>query len=237
MGRRLWRTGVGTIVSLSPCPLVPLSPMDRRLWRAGVGIMVLPLVVGLVLIVALALGWNSPRPTRPPDWQPPGLPFHLIAASHRTTVTLLGHPSSDFTWEGEAIPLSGPDLNGYGLIYRAQDAAHYDVFAVGSDGYYAVLRVTGDEEVPLVDWQQFPHVRRGRQANRLRVSCTGSRVYSPASRVYSPALTCRFYVNDEMAATLQDGTWLSGDVGLWVANFDGEDVAVQFTNLHAWAEE
>ena len=197
--------------------------MDRRLWRAGVGMMVLPLAVGLVLIVALALGWNSPRPTRPPDWQPPGLPFHLIAASHRTTVTLLGHPSSDFTWEGEAIPLSGPDLNGYGLIYRAQDAAHYDVFAVGSDGYYAVLRVTGDEEVPLVEWQQFPHLRRGRQTNRLRVSCSG------------PA--CRFYVNDEMAATLQDGTWLSGDVGLWVRNFDGEDVVVQFTNLHAWAEE
>jgi len=202
--------------------------MDHRLWRAGVGIMVLPLVVGLVLIVALALGWNSPRPTRPPDWQPPGLPFHLIAASHRTTVSLLGHPSSDFTWEGEAIPLSGPDLNGYGLIYRAQDVAHYDVFAIGSDGYYAVLRVTGDGEVPLVDWQQFPHVRRGRQANRLRVSC---------NRVYSPASTCRFYVNDEMAATLQDGMWLAGDVGLWVRNFNGEDVAVQFTNLHAWAEE
>jgi len=211
--------------------------MDHRLWRAGVGMMALPLAAGLVLIVALALGWNSPRPTRPPDWQPPGLPFHLIAASHRTTVTLLGHPSSDFTWEGEAIPLSGPDLNGYGLIYRAQDVAHYDVFAVGSDGYYAVLHVAGDEEVPLVDWQQFPHVRRGRQTNRLRVSCTGSRVYSPASRVYSPASTCRFYVNDEMAATLQDDTWLAGDVGLWVRNFDGEDVVVQFTNLHAWAEE
>jgi len=211
--------------------------MDRRLWRAGVGMMALLLAVGLVLIVALALGWNSPRPTRPPDWQPPGLPFHLSAASHRTTVTLLGHPSSDFTWEGEAIPLSGPDLNGYGLIYRAQDAAHYEVFAVGSDGYYAVLRVAGDGEVPLVDWQQFPHLRRGRQANRLRVSCTGSRVYSPASRVYSPAPTCRFYVNDELAATLQDGTWLAGDVGLWVRNFNGEDVVVQFTNLHAWAEE
>jgi len=211
--------------------------MGRRLWRAGVGMMVLPLAAGLVLIVALALGWNSPRPTRPPDWQPPGLPFHLIAASHRTTVTLLGHPSSDFTWEGEAIPLSGPDLNGYGLIYRAQDVAHYDVFAVGSDGYYAVLRVAGDGEVPLVDWQQFPHLRRGRQTNRLRVSCTGSRVYSPASRVYSPAPTCRFYVNDEMAATLQAGTWLSGDVGLWVRNFNGEDVAVQFMNLYVWAEK
>ena len=218
--------------------------MHHRLWRAAVGVMALPLAVGLVLIVALALGWNSPRPARPPDWQPPGLPFHLIAASHRTTVTLLGHPSSDFTWEGEAIPLSGPDLNGYGLIYRAQDAAHYEVFAIGSDGYYAVLRVAGDGEVPLVDWQQFPHLRRGRQTNRLRVSCTGSRVYSPASRVYSPASrvyspapTCRFYVNDEMAATLQDGTWLAGDVGLWVRNSSGEDVVVQFTNLHAWAEE
>jgi hypothetical protein len=196
--------------------------------------MVLPLAVGLALIVALALGWNSPRPARPPDWQPLGLPISLTAASRRTTVMLLGHPGSDFTWEGEAMPLSGPDCNGYGLVYRAQDVAHYQVLAVGSDGYYAVLRVTGDQEVPLVDWQQFPHVRRGRQANRLRVSC--NRVVAGGD-IGSPAATCRFYVNDEIAATVEDDTWLAGDVGLWVRNFNGEDVVVQFTSLRAWAEQ
>jgi hypothetical protein len=183
----------------------------------------LALMVGLALIVALALGWNNPRPTRSPDWEAPGLPLSLETTSNEAVVTLLGYLSGDFTLEVEAAPLSGPDFNGYGLVYRAQDGAHYYAFAVGADGYYSVLRVEGDEETPLVDWQQFPHVRRGRQANRLRVNCAGP--------------TCRFYINDEYATTVEDSTWLTGDVGLWVRGFGDEDVVVQFVNARVWAEE
>jgi hypothetical protein len=195
----------------------------RWLWNAGLGLMALVLAGGLALVVALALGWNNPRPTRPPDWQAPGLPLRLEAVSDRAAVALLGHPGTDFTLEGEAIPISGPEFNGYGLAYRAQDEVHYYAFAVGSDGYYAVLRVAGGEETVLVEWQQFPHVRRGEQANRLRVTCGGP--------------TCRFYVNDEYATTVEDDAWLAGDVGLWVRSFGDETVAVEFRDLHVWAEE
>ena len=187
--------------------------------------MALVLAGGLALILALALGWNSPRPTRPPDWQAPGLPLRLDAASNEAIMTLLGHPSGDFTLEAEAVPLSGSDsgFNGYGLVYRAQGPTHYYAFAVGGDGYYAVLRMAGDEETSLMDWQQFLHVRRGRQANRLRVACAGP--------------TCRFYVNDEYAATVEDDTWLAGDVGLWVRDFGEGGVAVQFVSMRVWGEE
>nr|HID14621.1 hypothetical protein [Anaerolineae bacterium] len=195
---------------------------DKWLWSGGLGLMTLALATGLVLIIALALGWNSPRPTRPPDWAAPGLPLTLEATSDEAVVTLMGRPSSDFTLEVEAVPLSGPDFNGYGLTYRAQDSAHYYAFAVDSDGYYAVLRVAGDEETALVDWQQFPHVRRGQQANRLRVACAGA--------------TCRFYVNDEYAATVEDGTWLAGDVGLWVRGFGDGGVVVQFVSVRVWGK-
>lgn len=197
---------------------------DKWLWRSVLGAMTLVLAAALALIVALALGWNSPRPTRPPDWQAPNLPLHLAAASGETTVSLLEHPSGDFTLEIEAAPLSGPDsgFDGYGLIYRAQDVANYYAFAVGSDGYYVVLRVMGDEETTLVDWQQFPHVRRGKQANRLRVACAGP--------------TCRFYINDEYATTVEDDTWLVGDVGLWVQSFGDEAVSMQFVTASLWME-
>jgi len=195
----------------------------RWLWTGTLGLMALALASALALIVALALGWNSPRPTRPPDWEASGLPLGLKTPKNEPTTSLLGHPGGDFTLEVEAIPLSGPDsgFNGYGLIYRAQDSAHYYAFAVGGDGYYAVLRVTGDEETALVDWQQFPHVHRGRQPNRLRVTCKGP--------------TCHFYVNDEYAATVQDDTWLAGDVGLWVRGFGDGNVAVQFLNARVWS--
>lgn len=194
----------------------------RWLWSSVLGLMALALAGGSALIVALALGWNSPRPTRPPDWQAPALPPGLEAASNKVVVSLLGHPGDNFVLEVEAVPLAGPDFNGYGLVYRAQDSAHYYAFAVGSDGYYAVLRVAGDEETALVDWQQFPHVRRGRQTNRLRVACAGA--------------TCYFYINDEYATTVEDDTWLRGDVGLWVRGFGDERVAVRFLNARAWAE-
>jgi hypothetical protein len=198
--------------------------MNRRLWRGGVGLLVLTLTSGATLVVALLLGLNSPRPMRPPDWQVAGLPVILGAAPSATTQNLLGQSYDDFTLEVEAAPLSGPDsgFDGCGLIYRAQDDAHYYAFAVGSDGYYAVLWINGEEETALVDWQQFPHVHRGQQANRLRVACEG--------------MTCRFYINDEYVITIEDTAWLEGDVGLWVRSFEKESVLTQFEGVRVWVE-
>ena len=56
---------------------------------------------------------------------------------------------------------------------------------------------------------------------------------SAASRT-SP--TCRFYVNDEDAATVEDDIWLAGDVGLRVRGFGDRGVAVQFVNVRVWRE-
>ena len=195
---------------------------EQWLWRGALGLIVLALAGGLVLTVALALGWNNPGPDRPPDWQAFDLPLCLEAAPGETRVSLLGYLGSDFVLEVEAAPLSGPDFDAYGLVYRAQDAAHYYGFVVGSDGYYAILRVAGDKETELASWQQFPHVHRGRQVNRLRVTCVGA--------------TCRFYINDEYAATVKDNTWSAGDVGLWVRGVGDGDTAVQFLNARTWSE-
>jgi len=187
-------------------------------------LLVLILIVGLVLVVALLLGLNSPRPVHSPDWQAADLPITLKAAPNATTVSLLGQSLDDFTLEVEATPLSGPDsgFNGYGLVYRAQDSVHYYAFAVGSDGYYAVLRIDGDEEMALVAWQQFPHIHRGQQTNRLRVACAGA--------------DCRFYINDEYATIAKDATWLEGDTGLWVRSFDDSAVTVQIESVRIWIE-
>ena len=194
--------------------------VDPRLWRATLGLLALALTGALALILALALGWNSPAPTRPPDWQAPGLPLSLDAASDGTGVRLLGYSADDFALEVQAVPRAGPDFNGYGLIYRAQDLDHYYAFAVGGDGYYAVLRVTEGRAMPLVDWQQFPHVRRGREANRLRVACAGP--------------SCRFYINDEYATAVRDDAWAAGEVGLWIRAFGDERVTVEFVDARVW---
>ncbi len=196
--------------------------LSRWLWSGGLGLMMLVLAIGIVLISALTLGWNDPRLGRPPDWQPPDLPLRLETRANERVVLLLDHLDSEFTFEMEAIPLSSAEFNGYGLVYRAQDIAHYYTFAVGSDGYFAILQIVGDEEVALVDWQQFPHIRRSQQINQLRVTCVGP--------------TCHFYINDEYAATVEDSTWLEGDVGLWSCSFGDGNVGVQFVNVSVWAE-
>jgi hypothetical protein len=198
--------------------------MNRWLWRGGVGLLILILTVGLALVVALLLGLNTPRPIRSPDWQATDLPTTLEAPPNTTAVRLMERSYNDFTLEVEAIPLFGPDsgFDGYGLVYRAQDDAHYYAFAVGGDGYYTVLRIDGDEETALVDWQQFPHIHRGTQTNRLRVACAGA--------------TCRFYINDEYATIVEDAAWLEGNVGLWARSFEKEPVSVQFEGVCAWVE-
>ncbi len=199
--------------------------VDPRLWSIGVGLVAATLATALILIGALALGWNSPRPARLPDWEAPHLPRRLEAASGGTALSLLNHPVGDFTLEVIARPLAGPDagpdagLYAYGLTYRAQDATHYYRFAVGADGYYAVVRVDDEIVIPLVTWQQFPHVERGRRSNRLLVTCSGP--------------SCTFRINDEYAATVEDDRWLSGDVGLWAQT--SEDKAVlEFRSTSVW---
>lgn len=200
------------------------SGVKGWLWS---GILVgIALAVGLVLalIAALAWGWNDPRPGRVADWRDPGLPRRLEAAPGATTVSLRHHSGGDFTWEATARPVSSPESGfyGYGLAYRAQSPSRYYVFAIGGDGYYAVLRVDGDEETPLIHWQQFPHVQRGPRPNRLRATCAGP--------------TCDFSINDEYAATVEDETWLSGEVGFWTSA-ENDPVAVQFRDARLWMSD
>jgi hypothetical protein len=188
------------------------------------------LLVALILIVALASGWNNPRPSGPPDWRAPDLPRLLAAPPGDTTLEQLSCPltseapaSRGFVLEGILAPAPGPEFNGYGLAYGLQDTTHYSVFALGSDGYYAVLRVSGDVETPVVTWQQFPHIRRGSQANRLRIECSGS--------------TCDFHINDEYATSAEAGPALQGDCGLWVRSFEDEPIEVEFTSLAVWVDD
>ncbi|MCX7682407.1 MAG: hypothetical protein N2508_10705 [Anaerolineae bacterium] len=199
-------------------------PVSRQVWHGVLLSLTLPLMALLALSIALLLGWNSPRPTSPPDLQLTGLP-RLRAASGEVSVLLLGYPLDNFTAELEALPLSGSEQDefrpyGYGLVYRAQSTAHYYAFAVGGDGYYGVLRQHGNDSTMLVDWQQFPHIRRGWQLNRLRITCAGP--------------ICHLYINDEYASSLEDATWVSGELGLWAQAPRDAEVTVEFTGIKIW---
>jgi hypothetical protein len=195
--------------------------------RVGLWGLAAVLALATVLVVALSLGWNNPRPSGDADWTAPGLPRAVTAPVETTTIQLLGHPGLSpetnrpgFILEGIAAAQSGPVFNGYGFAFCAEDESHYSVFALGSDGYYAILRVDANEETELVSWQQFPHIQRGRQANRLRIECE--------------ATVCEFYINDEYATTVAEDSWGDGDFGLWVRSFERQAVEAVFTTMGVW---
>ena len=101
-------------------------------------------MVALVLIGALILGWNSPRPDGPADWEAKALPRRVDVATGAVYTSLLDHEASDFTLELVVVPLDGPDSGcyDYGLVYRAQDSANCYVFTIEADGYYTAVSYT-----------------------------------------------------------------------------------------------
>ncbi len=204
------------------------EPTTRRsdvipawLWESLLLMVTLATAVALALIGALAAGWNSPRPGCPPSWQDSGLPARVEVMRDATMVRLPGRSETHFTFEVTAAPLSRSKsgLQEYGLVYRAQDAAHYYAFVIASDGYYSVMRAEGGDLSPLAGWEQFPHVARGPQVNRLLVTCTGP--------------TCSFRVNDEHVTTIKDDRWIAGDVGLWARSLNARAV-LEFSTARLW---
>ncbi|NLE43496.1 MAG: hypothetical protein GX620_02140 [Chloroflexi bacterium] len=193
--------------------------VPRWLWTAGVAGMALALGAMLTLLALLTAGWNSPRPVGPPDWQVAGQSIVLEAPLGETVLHLLPWSGDDFALEAVAECLSGPSFNGLGLVFRAQDTEVYDVFAVGGDGYLAVLHFAGGVVTPLLPWQQFPHIRRGASENRLRLSCSQA--------------TCRFYVNDEYVDAVEyDAT--AGSIGVWATSPSDAQVTAAFTAIQVW---
>ena len=174
----------------------------RWLWDHLLLASALMALVVLGLVGALALGWNSPRPGGSPDWEAQALPTCYDVPPDRPVVELLGPKAGDFAFEMLLLPTTVPEsrLLDYGLVYRAQDQDNHYAFLVGADGYYAVVKVEDGREAFLVDWQQFPHIRRGTERNRILVTCAGD--------------ACSFRINDEYAVTVEDDRWESGRLGI-----------------------
>ncbi len=185
------------------------------LWRGTLLTLTLALAAGASLAAAVAGGWNNPRPAAPPDSRWSG-PMVLQVEAGEQSVLVLCDAGEAFAFEATATPLTGADLESYGLLLDRRDDG-YTLFAIDTTGYMAVLRVEGERESALVEWQQFPHIRRGQAANRLRLACAGG--------------VCHGWINDEHAVAFERGGE-GGTASLWgraagrPARFVFQDVAV-----------
>jgi hypothetical protein len=141
---------------------------------------------------------------------------------HATSLVAWGNPVIDHDWADlvlivEARRAEGPLDNQYGVIVRYVDRANFCLFSVSSDGMYSAQRLRNDEWEDLVTWTPSSAVRQEDATNVLRVECRGAHI--------------RFFVNDQLLATVEDDIFYSGNVGLAAGSFSDGGVTVHFDNL------
>ncbi len=129
---------------------------------------------------------------------------------------------ADFAIEVDARRVSGPSDNEFGVLTRYQDATdEFYLFAISSDGTYAVQKYRGDKWYHLAQWTASDAVKQGEAVNRLRVTCQGSKL--------------RFYVNGESLVQVEDASFRAGSIGLLASSGDRGGVVIAFDNLRVHA--
>ena len=123
----------------------------------------------------------------------------------------------DVRVEADVFRLNGPDENRTGLMCRYQNGDYY-FFIISNDGYYAVGKFIGGQTLLLSQTAMQPSEFIQHQAvNHLRADCVGN--------------TLTFYINYNQVASVQDGDFRNGDVGLLAGAFSQPDVDVLFDHF------
>lgn len=125
---------------------------------------------------------------------------------------------TDVILEVEVTPMTINYQNGFGVVCRADTSNNGDgyYFMITANGYFSIQKGQGDAMVPLVDWQPSNAIHVELDRNVLRAVCMGRHL--------------ALYINDELAAEVEDSTYRQGYTGLSVASGSG-DVDAAFDNL------
>jgi hypothetical protein len=130
----------------------------------------------------------------------------------------------DAVMEVTAEWLSGPKLNGYGLMCRADTSNNGDgyYFMIGNDGTAAIMKGKDDNINRLVEWARSRSIRAN-QPNQIRAVCIGDYL--------------ALYINGALFAETRDSEYTSGYAGFSVVSYEEEGipVVVAFDDLTIWA--
>lgn len=144
--------------------------------------------------------------------------YSLISYGDGSTMWGVANRSfSDVAVEVEAIPVSGPDNNDYGVICREQGDGRGYYFLISGDGYYAIAKGTDTGYDWLIDFTESSAIKQGYATNRIRAICDGSNL--------------SLYVNGQLVGEASDAEFSSGDIALTATSYESEPVEVRFDNL------
>ena len=126
----------------------------------------------------------------------------------------------------DATPVDGPVDNAYGLICRYQSPENFYIFLVSGDGYYAIGKYqSGNNQItylnPEGEYAPSEAINQGTSMNKLRASCVGDELSLSANGV--------------PLATVNDPTFVTGDIGLAASTFEPGSLTVAFDNVRVIA--
>jgi hypothetical protein len=125
-----------------------------------------------------------------------------VEASAATAEATLELPGLTATPSPTAAP--SPEGNGY-------------LFLIQGGGQFAIMRATGRNLKPLVDWTASDVIKQGAASNHLRAICDGTYL--------------AFYINETFVGDATDDTYNSGQVGLAASSANRAGTRITFDNL------
>lgn len=124
--------------------------------------------------------------------------------------------------EVDAAKNSGPDDNEFGVICRYMDASRFYFTAISSDGYYAIMKMTGTGTVPIgnASMLESDTISHGAASNHIRFDCVGS--------------TLTLFVNGSLVDQQTDSDYITGNVGLLAGTFGTPGTDILFDNFFVY---
>lgn len=122
----------------------------------------------------------------------------------------------------QARQVSGPNDNAYGVICRYQSPENFYLFLISGDGYYAIGKYqSGSDQIVYLSgdgqYQYSDAINQGVATNQIRVSCQANEL----------SLT----VNGLPLETVNDPTFVTGDIGIGVSTFELGTAVVEFDDI------
>ena len=125
----------------------------------------------------------------------------------------------------DARQVGGPDDNAYGVICRYQNESNFYLFLISGDGFYAIAKYQSGSRVEYLSgegqFQPSDAINQGVATNQIQVTCDADEL----------ALA----VNGIPLATVNDPTFVVGDVGVGTSTFQPGTAAVAFDNFQVIA--
>ena len=115
---------------------------------------------------------------------------------------------------------AGPESNnGYGVVCRDQGDGDGDGYylRISGDGFYSIAIAQDGEFESLVEWTSSDDIHQGNASNHIQATCDGS--------------SLSLSVNGQHLDTVEDDTFIEGDIALTATTYEGKVTQVHFDDL------